>query len=234
MYISKAPLLIFSAALLTASGPGWTDKPVQQWNEDDAKAILTGSAWVKRAPVVLLPKISEGQMRDAGRMGSGHGVGLAALRVSSLTGTGTTTQGTSRRRARRSIPTGLDVRWESALPVRTAEKAANEDDPPAWEGEMYAVAVYDVPGIDVDDVGQARELQGTAFLKREGKKELKPVKVKLLPQEGDLTTVVYLFPRSEKITLEDKRVEFDARFGRLYVAQYFYTQEMQFQGRLEL
>jgi hypothetical protein len=58
--------------------------------------------------------------------------------------------------------------------------------------------------------------------------------VNLLPQDGGLTTVVYLFPRSEAITAEDKRVEFTAVFGRLFVAQYFYPSQMQFQGRLEL
>jgi hypothetical protein len=58
--------------------------------------------------------------------------------------------------------------------------------------------------------------------------------VNLLPQEGGLTTIVYLFPRSEEITAQDKRVEFDAVFGRLSLAQYFYPSLMQLQGKLEL
>jgi hypothetical protein len=233
--ISKAPLLIVSAALLAASGPSWTNKPVQQWNTDDAKQVLAGSPWVKQAKVSLLPQRNEAQERDAGRMGgAGHGVGLSALRVSALTGVGPKTQEPSRRRARKRVVSSLEVRWESALPVRKAELAANEDDPPAWDGEMYAIAVYDVPGLDIDDKALPGELKRLAFLKRDGKKELRPVQVDLLPQEGDLTTVVFLFPRSAKITLEDKRVEFDARFGRLSLEQYFYTQEMQLQGELEL
>ncbi len=234
--ISKAPLLIVSAALLTASGPTWTNKPVQQWNADDAKQILSGSPWVKQAPVSLLPQRNEAQQRDAGRMGgAGHGVGLSALRVSALTGIGpTTSKEPSRRRARRRVVSALEVRWESALPVRKAEQAANEDDPPAWDGEMYAIAVYDVPGLDIDDRALPGELKRVALLKRDGKKDLRPVQVDLLAEEGDLTTVVFLFPRSAKITSEDRRIEFDARFGRLSVAQYFYTQEMQLQGKLEL
>ena len=56
----------------------------------------------------------------------------------------------------------------------------------------------------------------------------------LLPQVGGLTTVVYLFPRSGEITGDDKRIEFTAVLGRLALAQYFYTAEMQFQGKLEL
>jgi hypothetical protein len=44
--ISRAPLLPIFAALLAASGPSWTSKPLQQWNEEDAKQILADSPWV--------------------------------------------------------------------------------------------------------------------------------------------------------------------------------------------
>ena len=165
--------------------------------------------------------------------GNSNGVGLAALRVSIFTGAGDPNSA-GRRRARKRIPTSFEVRWESGLPVRAAEVLAKEDDPPAWEGEMYAIAVYDVPGLDVDDKGAPAELKRGALLLRDGKKELRPAQVDLLPQEGDLTTVVYLFPRSAKISLEDQRIEFDAQFGRLLVREYFYPKQMQFQGKLEL
>jgi hypothetical protein len=165
-------------------------------------------------------------------MGGGQGVGLQALSPSILTGGGAKNQQPSRRRRRGISP--VEVRWESALPVRTAEHAAHEEDPPAWEGEMYAIAVYDVPGLDIESKGLSAELQRAAFLRLAGKKDLRPVRADVLPQEGDLTTVVYLFPRSAKITLEDQRVEFTTVFGRLSVTQSFYPQEMQFQGKLEL
>ncbi|HXP87365.1 MAG TPA: hypothetical protein VN841_21715 [Bryobacteraceae bacterium] len=228
--ISKAPLLLVSAALLTASGPAWTGKPVQQWNEQDAKQVLSGSPWVKKAQPVQLPNVSEAARRQSGRMGGGQGVNLGALSTSALTGIGEKAEPT---RHRRRGPSPVEVRWESALPVRTAEQAAHEDDPPAWEGEMYAIAVYDVPGLDIDSKWLSAELQRAAFL-RLGKKDLRPARVDLLPQEGDLTTVLFLFPRSVKITLEDKRIEFTTVFGRLSVTQYFNPREMQFQGKLEL
>jgi hypothetical protein len=230
--ISKAPLLIVSAALLMASGPSWTAKPVQQWNADDAKQILSSSPWVKKAQPVQLPNMSEAARRQSGRMGGGQGVGLQALSPSALTGVGAKDQQRSRRRRRGISP--VEVRWESALPVRTAEHAAHEEDPPAWDGEMYAIAVYDVPGLDIESKGLSAELQRAAFLRLGGKKDLRPVRVDVLPQEGDLTTVVFLFPRTIAITLEDKRIEFTTVFGRLSVTQYFYPKEMQFQGKLEL
>jgi hypothetical protein len=228
--ITKAPLFIVSAALLAASGPSWTGKPAQQWNEEDAREILTISPWVKKVTPAQLPNVSEAARRQSGRMGGGQGVGLNALSASVFTGGGSPAQ--SRKRRRGIGP--VEVRWESALPVRLAEKAVHEEDPPAWEGQMYAIAVYDVPGLDADQKGLASELKHGALLKPDGKKELRPVQVDLLPQEGDLMTVVYLFPRTMDITLEDQRVEFWAKFGRLSVAQYFYPREMQLQGKLEL
>ena len=228
--LSKAPLFVISATLVAATAPSWSSKPIQNWTVEDAKQILSGSPWVKKAAVALLPSKSEDERRIAGKWGGDEGIGIDSLRVSIFTGANSS--GPVRRRPK--TITSLEVRWESALPVRTAEQAAHEDGPPAWEGDMYAIAVYDVPGLEVDDKGLPSELKRAAALRRDGKKDLRPVQVELLPQENDLTTVVYLFPRSAAITLDDKRIEFDARIGRLSLAQYFYPLEMQFQGKLEL
>jgi hypothetical protein len=66
-------------------------------------------------------------------------------------------------------------------------------------------------------------------------KDLKAAKVEITASGGGLATVLYLFLRSgTKITTEDKRIEFAAQLGRIYVAQYFYPREMQLQGKLEL
>jgi hypothetical protein len=231
--ISRAPLLPIFAALLAASGPSWTSKPLQQWNEEDAKQILADSPWVKKVTPVELPHISEEAVRQSGRMGGGQGMDLTELSPSALTGFGSgsaSSQGRSRRRARHQV---LEIRWESALPVRAAELKAQEDDPPDWQGSLYAIAVYDVPGLS-NSKTLMKELAKSAYLKRDGKKDLKPERVDLLPQEGGLTTIVYLFPRSEEITAADKRIEFAAVVGRLSLAEYFYTEQMQFQGKLEL
>jgi hypothetical protein len=57
----------------------------------------------------------------------------------------------------------------------------------------------------------------------------------IIRQNGSsMATIIYFFPRSVRITTDDKRLEFDALIGRLYLAQYFYPPEMLFQGKLEL
>jgi hypothetical protein len=225
---------LFAAALFSAAGPSWSNKPVEQWNEQDAKQILSASPWVKKITPALLPNVSEEARRQSGRMGGGQGqgVGLTALGPSAVTGVGS---GEPSRKRRRGLGP-VEVRWESARPVRIAEKTAGEDDPPSWQGDMYAIAIYDVPGLDVDQKGLAAELKHAALLKPggKGKKELRPAEVQLLPQEGDFTTILYLFPRSVEITPLDEHVEFWARFGRLTITQNFSLREMLLQGKLEL
>lgn len=229
--VSKAPLLIAFAGLLTASGPSWWTKPLREWNETDARQILSSSPWVRKATPAELPPRNEAEVRSSGLMGSGQSVGIEALNPSALTGIGGS-QPSHRRAKPKSLE--VEVRWESALPVRAAELKSREEILPEWDGPMYAIAVYDVPGLDGNPKALSRFLGKEAYLKVDGKKDLKPARVNLLPQDGGLTTIVYLFPRSEEITARDKRVEFTAVLGRLFVAQYFYPAQMQFQGRLEL
>jgi hypothetical protein len=227
--ISKAPLLIVIAALLTASGPPWVSKPPRQWDESDAKQILTDSPWVKKVTPAELPLRNENAVRTSGLMGAGQSVGVDALSVSALTGGGSQPTGRARPRALQ-----VEIRWESSLAVRAAELKAREEGLPEWDGSMYAVAIYDVPGLNGNQKSLSKELSKEAYLKRDGRKDLRPVGVNLLPQEGGLTSIVYLFPRSEEITVEDKQVEFTAVFGRLSLAQFFYPAQMRFLGKLEL
>jgi hypothetical protein len=233
-HILKATLLIVPVIALTAAGPSWTSKPVQQWSVEDAKQILTGSPWVTKVAVRVVPAKNEAQLREGGKMGGGTGLGAEALAPANLLGFGGTPQ-PGKRRAVPNRMSPVEVRWESASPVRAAEVKANDTDAPAWEGNYYVIAVYDVPGLDaIDDKGLAGDLRRTALLKLDGKKPLKPERVDSLPQVGGLTTVVYLFPRTTEITLEDKHIELDARFGRLALTQIFDTAAMQFGGKLEL
>ena len=46
--------------------------------------------------------------------------------------------------------------------------------------------------------------------------------------------VVYLFPRSNEITRQDKRIEFDAKIGKLRFTQSFFVDDMMYQGKLEM
>jgi hypothetical protein len=224
-------LFLSSTVLLLAGGPSWQNKPSAQWNENDAKQVLRNSPWVKRATISLLYQPNESQLRSGGKMGGGKGVGLESLELTNLVG------GSSHHSNSTTKKTGsLVLRWESASPVRTAESKLEDPKAPEWDGEYYAIAIYGVP-VDasrLEEAGQSANLKKLGVLKRDGMKDLTAAKVEITSSGEGLATVLYLFPRSSAITGEEKRIEFGAQLGRIYVAQYFYPREMQLQGKLEL
>jgi hypothetical protein len=224
-------VFLLSSVFLLAGGPSWQSKPFAQWNELDARQVLRSSPWVRHATVSLLFQPSEDQLRAGGNMGGGKGVGLESLEVTNLVGGGEHHSNSIVKK-----PGYLVLRWESASPIRQAESKLQDANAPGWDGEYYAVAVYGVPveAGRLDEPGRAGAMKKLAFLKRDGMKDMTAAKVEITPSANGFATVLYLFPRTVPITSEEKRVEFDAQMGRLYVAQYFYPKEMQFQGKPEL
>jgi hypothetical protein len=124
------------------------------------------------------------------------------------------------------------VRWESALPVQAAESKAGESAAPGWMGDYYAIAIHGVPRLYPRSL--ANHLKGLAALRRDGQKDIKPLKVVILPDTDQLETLVYLFPRSVKITKNDGSLGFAAQIGRLVVFVNFFPEDMQIQGDLQL
>jgi hypothetical protein len=108
-------------------------------------------------------------------------------------------------------------------------------DPPTLSDDGYSIAVYGVPSSFAkgDPASLGKPLKELAFLRREGKKDVKPSSVEVFELE-DSVAVVYLFPLSAEIGKKDSIVEFGAMIGRIRVSQDFNIEEMQFQGKLEL
>jgi hypothetical protein len=220
----------FSAALVIAADTAWKSKQIPQWDENDVMQILADSPWAKTFAAVRLPELTEAQRREGGATGGGKGDGLKALEGITLMSRG----GLPQQPVTSSAQEVVTLRWESALPVRVAEMKAREFGDPDWQGDEYVLGVYEVPDLNADQKSLPGELKSLATLKRDGKKDLKPSRVDVLEQANGRAMVFYLFPRNAGITREDNRIEFVAQIRRLYVACYFYTLEMQFQGKLEL
>jgi hypothetical protein len=129
----------------------------------------------------------------------------------------------------------LQLRWESALPVRLAELKSHEVEPPTLESDGYRIAVYGIPKADIkgDPKELGKPLKGLAALKREAKKDVRPVSAEVFQTESGLV-VVYLFPLSAEISKRDRRIQFEAQIGRIVIAQTFELSEMEFMGKLEL
>ena len=132
-------------------------------------------------------------------------------------------------------PITLQLRWESALPVRLAELKSHEWNLRRLEGDGYSIAVYGIPGGDFKgDPGELGEpLKNLAVLKREGKKDVKPVRVEVFQREnGRGSGLSVSFVRGNR--QERSAIRFDAQIGRIVLAQTFDLSEMEFQGKLEL
>ncbi len=232
-------LILFSAVLLMAADASWSTKPISNWNEDDARQILTKSPWAKITIAGLSRIQTEDERRAGGNMGQPHGVGYDGINngkvsLPNLKGLYGGTGGDVRRSGNAKFVT-VQLVWESAMPVRAAELKAHNIEPPTLSEDGYSIAVYGVPLAEVkgDPKKAGDPMKNLAMLKREGKKDVKPSSVEVFQRENDVV-VVYVFPLSAEITKKDQRVDFFAQIGRLNVAQVFSPEEMVYQNKLEL
>jgi hypothetical protein len=224
------------AMLLMAADPAWKTKPTPDWTKEDAQQVLTNSPWSKVVTAGITRKQSEDERRAGGEMGDAKGVGF---------------DGVDTTRPKPQVPRDvtdlvkpnpykappaqflkLQLRWESALPVRVAELKAGVIEPPTLQEEGYSIAVYGVPATYVkgDPKSLGEPLKNQAALKRDGKKDVKPSSVEVFERE-DGAVVVYGFPLSAEISRKDGHVEFGAQIGRLVFTSTFDLDEMQFQGK---
>ena len=236
----QALFLAAVATLLAAADPVWKSKLAAQWTEEDAKQVLTQSPWAKKITATITRRLTEDQLREAGQMGQPRGVGNEGVdakgsgpKVSPNVFTGSGGED----RSSRSLPQPitLTLRWESALPIRMAEFTSREIEPPTLEGDGYRIAVYGIPnaGIKGSPEQLGEPLRNLAALKREGKKDVRPIRVEVFQREEDIV-VVYLFPLSSEITKKDGWIQFAAQIGRIVLSQNFDLTEMEFMGKLEL
>ena len=140
---------IASVVLLSGDDLSWNNKPIPQWNDEDAKQVLSDSPWAKNVKLDRVRDLSKFERRDGGNMSAGVPpyVGVFWLDLSGLAGVfGSNSEEAAIGRALRMRPDlgTVVVRWESALPVRAAEQKAGQVGIPASVGDYYAIAVYDV------------------------------------------------------------------------------------------
>jgi hypothetical protein len=225
-------LLLAATFLLAENAPSWKTKPVEQWDNEDAKQILAESPWVGNATLQTIRDRSPAERRDGGDWdaGAGPGVGLAVL-LEIFTGGRGMDEAIARAHLKPS-PGKVDIRWESAMPVRAAESKLGQSPASALHTDWYAITLYDVPHPAKH--WDAGKLKGLAYLKRENKRELRPSRVEVAQHGDGRATITYLFSRSKEISRRDSSVIFVAQVDRLFVAQFFYPGTMLIAGQLEL
>jgi hypothetical protein len=187
---SNRPTLSKPASTSDDQDPAWKSKQISDWTEDDAKQVIADSPWVKTFTPTLGSQ-SQSASRPAMGMGGirmgGIGIGMPGM------GRGVYPRG--------GYPGGqsdggsydlpkVTLRWESAMPFRTAELKAHDNDAPVIDDNHYAIAVYGVPGRFLVEKKLVGELKKEATLRRDGKKDIKPSSVKVI-DKPDGQVVVY-------------------------------------------
>lgn len=198
--------LLACAAL--AAADFWEEKEFTQWSDREVQKMLTDSPWAKRVNIVMGGLSEEANSRytgdgvnfgGGGRRGGG-GDAFAGIRRASV-----------------------NVVWINALPVRQAmvRGLIGRDAPIPPEGQQflteedpfYTVAVVGLPPV-FQVLGQmVNEVLAETTLKRRDKDPIAPIDIGLLRDEDQSIRVMFMFPRTDPITLDEREVEFITKLG---------------------
>jgi hypothetical protein len=205
----------------------WNEKKPSDWTEDEIQQMLTKSPWAKDASI--FDTAAHKGLSTAPRGGS----------VNRRRGGTSATPGSP-------LPAGGSlnswnaiVRWDSALPVRDALKAAKT----AEIEENYVIALIgDIPGVGVpaDDDDPAERQQKLNILKETTRLERKddPLELsraKIAPRTPrSASGTLFYFSRVFPLAPEDKQVTFVTKVGPLEVKCKFTLRDMVYRGNLEL
>ena len=213
--------LIVCAAPLAADF--WDETDFTAWSDKEVEKMLTDSPWAKKVRIVI-GSLNEGA--------------LPTLPPVSIPGCG----GEQFEAIQR---VNVTVTWTSALPIKQAlvRRAIGRDAqvPPdhqqllSQDEPSYAVSVLGLPPPFAAFGSMLDALQAETLLKRQDQQPIVPEKIQLFRDEKNQSIrAVFLFPRSDAITVNHKDVEFITKFGDTDVKKKFKLEEMVFEGQLAL
>ena len=210
---------VLGAAGLAAAS-FWETKPFTDWSAAEVEQMLTDSPWAKKMSVVVpIPPRAADTNAIAGRGGRsddglGRGFPVPAPQLK------------------------LVISWRSALPVRQAlmrlpngaTNAGVDQVPLAERPPYYMITLSGVPSR----YARATASAGTTTFLRRGRKPPIPLEQGGMQEGGATLTLVFAFPRTDPITLDDKEVEFVTTIGTLEIKKKFTLKDLVFNGELEL
>jgi hypothetical protein len=216
--------MLAGAPLAAAPRSFWDDKDPSKWTPEEIQQILNQSPWAKPAAISL--------------NNSAPGFGAPTLGGIGRTRGGATRSGGARGAGTGKVPDSgggkvifqATIRWESARPIRAAEKIDTIEDPDAY----VLAAVGDFPNSGSDDDPAERE-QRQAMLREYTKLDRKgdgPIYLARIEQIA--TGIRFYFPRLDPITLANKEIAFSTKMGPLEMKAKFPLKDMMYRGKLEL
>ena len=230
--VGLALLLVCVAAQLGAAD-FWQSKPYTQWTGVDVLTMLKDSPWAKDA----IPRVRKVKGEDDQSKCSGT-IGPTALPSSPRSPDfGNVVQTLGKNACVNEGDHRVTVRWDSALPVRQAR--SKQGWPPS-EGApaSYILTVAGLPqageymgAMVAAAVERIDQLMAATSITIKGKPALTPEKVE---HGNDGASLVFTFPRTSPISLDDKEVEFVTKIGAMELKRKFKLKEMIYQGKLAL
>ncbi len=224
--ITRRGLMFASLGAMPALAiEAWHKKP-SEWSDKDIQRLLTKSPWVTDATVEFNPQGMAGGPPDGGMGGGSPGSGMGGPPGGGM-GPGGPSGGIPQLRA--------VVRWESALPIRTALKMEAAPLP-----KRYVISVSGFPKMPgrerrgPNPGNMQTRVKEATLLARKGKDPIYESSVEF--REGaETTAIVFTFDgTSQPIQTDDKEVMFVTSFGPMQIRAKFIPREMKYQGKLEL
>jgi hypothetical protein len=229
---------------MAASQP-W-NKQDKEWTAADVDQILSDSPWARTASASFDTPGDESEAVDVANLPGPESAGLAGAGRRGATD-GKWDGGVAHNPRGGTVKLPVTVRWENALPVRTAWNRSQPTAGPLDEdsAKEYVVTVTgllpatkrqdDIEGDSMDARNRKQEtlsaLMGQTGLSRKGRPLLRPDNVRVDAATG---IVRFYFPKTDTISLGDKEVTFVTQYGQMRVQQRFRLKEMVYQGKLEL
>jgi hypothetical protein len=246
-YLSTISLTL--RPLAAGSAEFWDKKPPSEWSSVEIDRLLTKSPWAKDATTQYTqdPSGGGGNYPNDPNGGGGYpqgrqqGAGIPTIGIPGLGGIGFPRGGG--RGGRGGQPRGQGtafhgtVRWESAQPVRDAQKSPLPD---VFENR-YVIAVTGIPLLDNRSRGEDEDsrasdealdnLKELTSLQVKGKDFVQAGVVKRQVTTGN----TFLFGFSKEmlsISKSDGDIAFAAKLGRIAVKARFSPKEMLYHGEL--
>ncbi len=213
--------LLACAAL--AAADFWEEKDFTTWSDKEAAKMLTDSPWAKKAVVMLgglNPEAPAGF--QGGAVPECGGAQFQGIRRFDVT-----------------------VAWSSALPLKQALirlRVGLDTAIPAEGQEMldkeelfYTLSVVNLPQPFSALTQMQDAVQAATMLKRKNGDSIAPAEIGFFRESEQTIQVVYQFPKSDAITLDDEEVEFITKLGPdNEIKKKFKLKDMVFGGQLAL
>ena len=224
----------------------WEKKNFTEWNDKDVRRMLTNSPWAREVTVTLPQGFSVGVPEGGRAEEKGQfGTSGASQGPSSRDSVGPRGGQFDPGFAGDLAPTTMViVRWISALPIKQAlmrhqfgDEAATAEEAQQILSQIethYVVTIASLPPW-MAHMGQAglETLKKTSLLKRKRKAAILPERIDAR-SNGREAELIFLFPRSHEITVEDKNVEVAVKMGTTNIKRKFSLKNMVYKDRLEL